>query len=78
MHKMQLAKSNFCHFETFLMVFEKISQNKKSLKHNLQLYYFLTNFQKALKMSQNGKKCDFANYILRFFSHFWQIFKNFP
>ena len=66
MCKMQLAKSHFCHFETF----EKISQNKKSLKHNLQLYYFLTNFQKALKMSQNGKKCDFANYILHIFSHF--------
>ena len=55
MRKMQLAKSHFCHFETFLMVFEKISQNKKSLKHNLQLYYLLKNFQKALKMHQNDK-----------------------
>ena len=58
----------FIFYGKFLKICSK--KRRKVLKHILQLYCFLTNFQKALKMPQNGKKCDFANYILRIFSHF--------
>ena len=70
MRKMYLAKSHFRHFETFLMLFEKNSQKKKSSKTYFATLLFSNKFSKALKMPQNGKKCDFANYILRIFSHF--------
>ena len=37
----------------------------------------MQNFQKSIKNATKLQKCDFADYILRIFRHFLDIFENF-
>ena len=37
----------------------------------------MQNFQKSIKNATKLQKCDFADYILRNFRHFLDIFENF-
>ena len=56
MRKMQLAKSHFRHFETFLMLFEKNSQKKKSSKTYFATLLFCTKFSKSIKNASKWQK----------------------
>ena len=49
---------------------KKIHKRRKVLKHILQLYYFLTNFQKSIKNASKWQKCDFAQLCVSHFTHF--------